>query len=123
MDKALPFYDRAIALCFNAFKVNPRDAGNLGHLALYYAKKGDYSHALEYVRRARSINGNDNDLIYKEAVIHAIAGKQADALPGLREAFQKGYAPEQAKNDPELKPLRTNPEFDKLLNEFSRKTN
>jgi adenylate cyclase len=122
-DKALPLYDRAIALCFKAFQVNPRDSGNLGHLALYYAKKGDQNRALEYIRRARSINGNDNDLIYKEAVIHAIAGKQPDALESLREAFQKGYTPEQARNDPELKALRASPQFDKLAQEFSRKVN
>src|SRR5207253_2631760 len=39
--KALPLYDRAVALCFKAYQVNPRDAGNLGYLALYHAKKGD----------------------------------------------------------------------------------
>jgi tetratricopeptide (TPR) repeat protein/TolB-like protein/tRNA A-37 threonylcarbamoyl transferase component Bud32 len=122
-DKAAPLYDRAIALCFKAFQVNPRDAGNLGYLALYYARKGDYTRALEYIRRARSINGNDAQLIYNEALVHAIAGKQTDALHTLGEAFQKGYKPEEAKNDPELKALRTNPEFDKLLNEFSRKAN
>ena len=62
-------------------------------------------------------------LIYKEAVIHFIAGKQAEGMQSLRDAFQKGYPPDEARNDPELKELRTNPEFDKLLKEFSRKTN
>ena len=122
-EKSLAYYDRAIALCFKAYTVNPRDAGNLGYLGLYHAKKGDASRAAEYIRRARSINGNDRDLIYKEAVIHFIAGKQAEGLQSLREAFQKGYPPDEARNDPELKALRTSPEFDKLLTEFSRKTN
>jgi Flp pilus assembly protein TadD len=122
-DKATPLYDRAIALCFKAYQVNPRDAGNLGYLALYYARKGDYTRGLEYIRRALSINGNDPQLIYNEALVHAIAGKQTDALHSLGEAFQKGYKPEEAKNDPELKALRANPQFDKLLNEFSRKAN
>jgi tetratricopeptide (TPR) repeat protein len=122
-EKAVALYDRAIALCFKEFQVNPRNAGNLGYLALYHARKGDQNRAVEYIRRARSINGNDNDLVYKEALVHAIAGKPAEALQSLREAFQKGYMPEEAKNDPELKLLRSSPEFDKLLKEFSRKAN
>jgi Flp pilus assembly protein TadD, contains TPR repeats len=121
-EKSVALYDRAIALCFKAFQVNPRNAANLGYLALYYAKKGDSNRAFEYIRRARAIKGNDNDLIYKQAVIQAIAGKRAEALLGLREAFQKGYAPSDARNDPELKALRTDPEFDKMLKEFSAKT-
>jgi tetratricopeptide (TPR) repeat protein len=122
-EKAAPLYDRAIALCFKAFQVNPNNAGNLGYLALYYAKKGDLNRAAEYIRRARSINANDSDVIYKGAVIDAIAGKQAEALRSLREAFQKGHSLDVAKNDPELQALRTSPEFDKLLKEFARKTN
>lgn len=122
-EKAMEYYDRAISLCFKAFQVNPRDASNLGYLALYHAKKGDNPRALEYMRRARAINSTDNDLIYKEAVIYAIAGKQTEALQSLRDAFEKGYKPEEARNDPELKALRANPEFDKLLNGSTRKAN
>jgi hypothetical protein len=61
--------------------------------------------------------------MYKEAVVEAIAGQQADALASLRTALQKGYAVQQAKNDPELKTLATNPELDKLIAGFERKTN
>jgi tetratricopeptide (TPR) repeat protein len=122
-DKALSAYDRAIALAYKTFQVNPRNANVLGSLALYYAKKEDPKRALEFIRRARSIDANDNSLIYKQATINALAGKQAEALSGLREAFQKGYAPEEAKNDPELKALSANPEFGKLMTEFGRRTN
>jgi serine/threonine protein kinase/Flp pilus assembly protein TadD len=122
-EKAVELYNSAIALCFKALQVNPRNTDNLGYLALYHAKKGDQNRAVEYIRRARSINRNDVHLIYDEALIHAIAGKQAEALQSLREALQKGNSPDEARNDPELKVLRTNPEFDKLLKEFSRKTN
>src|SRR5262249_49109758 len=122
-EKAAALYDRAIALCFKAYQVNPRDAANLGYLALYYARKSDDARAIDYIRRARSINGNDSDLIYKEAIIHTIAGKQVEAIQSLREAFQKGYTPEEAKNDPDLRALRAIPEFNRLLQEFSRKPN
>jgi serine/threonine protein kinase/tetratricopeptide (TPR) repeat protein len=118
-EKAKATYERAIALAYKALQVNPRDASALGSLAAYYAKTGDSKKALDFIHRARSIDGNDNELMYKEAVIDAIAGQQADALASLRAAFRKGYPVAQAKNDPELKPLEMNPDFGKLLAELN----
>jgi tetratricopeptide (TPR) repeat protein len=120
-DKAKSTYERAIALAYKALQVNPRDASTLGSLAAYYAKTGDSKKALDFIHRARSMDANDNALMYKEAVIDAIAGQQADALASLRTAFQKGYPVAEAKNDPELKPLEMNPDFGKLLAEFASK--
>jgi serine/threonine protein kinase/tetratricopeptide (TPR) repeat protein len=122
-DKAKTTYEHAIALALKAVRVNSQDASTLGFLASYYAKNGDSKKGLEFIRRARSIDANDNDLMYKEAVVEAIAGQQADALNSLRAALQKGYPVEQAKNDPELKTLATNPELDKLIAGFERKAN
>jgi eukaryotic-like serine/threonine-protein kinase len=120
-DKAKSTYERAIALAYKALQVNPRDASTLGSLAAYYAKTGDSKKALDFIHRARSMDANDNALMYKEALIDAIAGQQADALASLRTAFQKGYPVAEAKNDPELKPLEMNPDFGKLLAEFASK--
>ena len=100
-----------------------QDASTLGDLAYYYAKNGDSTKALEFIRRARSIDANDNELMYKEAVINAMAGRQPEALASLRAALQKGYSVAQAKNDPELKALAANPELNKLIAGFDRKTN
>ena len=75
----------------------------------------------EFIRRARSIDIHDNTLIYDEALIQALSGKSAEALKGLREAFQKGYSVEVAKHEPELATLRSTPEFQKLIEEFARK--
>jgi serine/threonine protein kinase/tetratricopeptide (TPR) repeat protein len=119
--KAKSGYDRAIALAYKALKVNPRDASTLGSLGVYYAKTGDSKRGLDFIRRAREIDANDTELLYSEAVIDTIAGQQADALKNLQQAFQKGYPVAQAKNDPELKPLEMNPDFGKLLAEFTAK--
>ncbi len=121
--KAKATYEQAIALALKALRVNPQDASTLGFLASYYAKNGDSKKGIEFIRRARSIDAKDNDLMYKEAVVDAIAGQQADALASLRAALEKGYPVQQAKNDPELKALATNPELDKLITGFERKTN
>jgi tetratricopeptide (TPR) repeat protein len=119
-DKANATYDKAIALAYKELEVNPRNAVTVGWLALYYAKKGNTTQALDFIRRARSINPSDVNLIYKEAVVHALADHPGTAFKALREALQKGYSLQEAKNDPELRGLQSRPEFAKLLGEFSR---
>ncbi len=121
--KAKATYEQAIALAYQALRVNPQDATTLGNLASFYAKNGDSKKGLDFIHRARTIDANDNDLMYQEAVVDAIAGQQSEALASLRAALQKGYPVQQAKNDPELKALATNPELEKLIAEFERKTN
>jgi serine/threonine protein kinase/tetratricopeptide (TPR) repeat protein len=120
-DQARSTYDKAIALAYKQLQVNPHDASTMGGIALYYAKKGDSTQALQFIRRARSIDPNSNQLIYNEAVIQALAKHPEEALKALREAFQKGISPEEARNDPELTSLENRPEFDRLLKQFSGK--
>ena len=120
-DKAMTLYETAIQLALKAYQVNPHNATTLGDLATYYAKKGDLSRAQDFMTRARKIDPNDTRLMYDEAWIQARAGKSAEAFKGLREALLKGYPPEVAKSDPELAAMRSSPEFEKLLKEFSRK--
>ena len=121
-DKAMTLYDRAIQLALKAYQVNQRDATTLGDLAAYYAKKGDLNRAQDFMTRARAIEPDNNRLMYDEAWIQARAGKSAEAFKGLRAALLKGYPPEVAKSDPELSGMRSSPDFEKLMKEFSRKT-
>jgi len=118
-DQAQSTYEKAIGIAYKELQVNPFEANTMGHLALYYAKKGDSTQALQFIRRARSIDPNSNELIYNEAVVQALANHPKDALNALRQAFHKGYSPEEARNDPELKSLEGRPEFGELLKEFS----
>jgi eukaryotic-like serine/threonine-protein kinase len=121
-DQAQSTYDKAIGLAYKELQVNPHNASVMGGLALYYAKKGDSTQALQFIRRARSIDPNSNQLIYNEAIVQALANHPEEALKPLRQAFQKGYSPEEARNDPELKSLADRPEFTNLLKQFSGKT-
>ncbi len=121
-EKATATYDRAIKLALKANQVNPNDAGVLGSLAEYSAKNNDPAEAQRWIRRARSIDQNDNSLIYKEALVNALAGQKEAALQSLREAFQKNFSVSESMNDPELKELRADPAFSKLVSEFSPKT-
>ena len=119
--KANATYDRAIALAQAALQVNPRDAAEMGSLALYYANKGDIASAKRYIQRARSIAPNLVNLAYIEAVVHTAAGEIQPAYGSLREAFDKGYSVEEAKNDPELNVLAGQPQFQQLVAQYSKK--
>jgi tetratricopeptide (TPR) repeat protein len=118
-ERAAAAYDRAIALAYKELEVNPRDAGALGMLALYYGKKGDARNALDFIRRARTMDRNDVQLMYNQALIHALLGHKPDSLRALREAFQKGYPAREAANDPEFSALAADPEFKRLVEQFS----
>jgi tetratricopeptide (TPR) repeat protein len=122
LDKAMAAYDKAIALEYKAFRVNSRDASALGGLGFYYAKKGEKKLALDFITRARTIDSKDTELIYSEAVVHALAGRQADALDSLREALKNGYSIKLVLADPDLNVLHATPEFQKLSQEFGPKT-
>ncbi|HEX9109837.1 MAG TPA: tetratricopeptide repeat protein, partial [Terriglobales bacterium] len=120
-DQAIQAYDKAITLAFQELQVNPRSFSIMGDLALYYAKKGDAINALQYIQRARSISPGDLQLMYSEVQVKALIGKPEDALKALRPALQKGYAAQEAWNDPELAKLQALPQFSQLVNEFSKK--
>jgi tetratricopeptide (TPR) repeat protein len=122
-DQAAATYDKAIQLAFQQLQVNPKLASVTGDLALYYAKKGDVTHALQYARQARSLDPDDLQLLYNQAEIYSLANRQKESLTALRDAFKKGYSPEEAVNDPELGSLKALPEFTKLVAEYSGKKN
>lgn len=119
-DKAMATYDRAIALAFQDLQVNAQNTGAMEDLALYYAKKGDSKHGLEYIQRARAIDKKDVGLIYVQATVENLAGKQADALRTLREALSKGYPVKDAQDDPELANLQSTPEFQAMVKQFKQ---
>ena len=122
-DQATFTYDKAIQLAFRQLQVNPKSASATGDLALYYAKKGDGEHALEYIRQARSLDREDLQLLYSQAEIYALTNHPQDAIAALHQAFQKGYSAEEAMSDPELGSLKSLPEFTKLVADYSGKKN
>ena len=119
-DKANATYDKAIALAFQELQVNPQSTAALEDLALYYAKKGDPSRGAEFIQRARKIDEKDVELMYAEATVAILANKPSDAIRSLRAAFSNGYPVKQAEQDPEFAKLKTTPEFQALVKEFSK---
>lgn len=110
-------YDKAIALAQKEAEVNPRDITTLGSLALFYAKKGSDQLAMQYIRRARTINDKDVSLIYNSAVVNALGGRPADAISDLRDAVKNGYPVGQIKDDPDFQTLASQSDFASLMNQ------
>jgi Flp pilus assembly protein TadD len=122
-DQAAVAYGKAISLAFQELQVNPRSAAIMGDLGLLYAKKGDEANALQYTNQARAIKPNDLQLMYSEVQVKTLIGKPEEALKSLRLALEKGYAAQEAWNDPELQKLQALPQFSQLVKEFSKKNN
>jgi tetratricopeptide (TPR) repeat protein/tRNA A-37 threonylcarbamoyl transferase component Bud32 len=121
-DKASAAYAKAISLAFQELQVNPRSSTIMGDLGLLYAKKGDAANAVQYTNQARAISPDDVQLMYSEAQVKTLIGKPEEALKSLRLALDKGYAAQEAWNDPELQKLQALPQFSQLVNEFTKKS-
>jgi eukaryotic-like serine/threonine-protein kinase len=121
-DKANTTYEKAISLGFKELQVNPQDTDAMAGLALYYAKKGEPDKGMEFIRRARAIDGNDVELLYIQAVVENLSNHSADALRDLQQALSKGYPAKEADSDPELGSLKDRPEFNAILKRFSTKS-
>ena len=122
-DQASAAYAKAISLAFQELNVNPKSAAIMGDLGLLFAKKGDAANALQYTNQARAIKPDDLQLMYSEAQVKTLIGKPEEALKSLRLALAKGYAAQEAWNDPELQKLQALPQFSQLVKEFSKKSN
>ena len=120
-DKASDAYAKAISLAFQELQVNPRSATIMGDLGLLYAKKGDATNAVQYTDQARAISPDDVQLIYSEAQVKTLIGKPEEAMKALKMALEKGYAAQEAWNDPELQKLQALPQFAQLVKQFSKK--
>ena len=118
-DRARESYAKAIALAFKELQVNPRDATTLAVVALYYAKSDDPKRATEFIRKARTLDPADPALMYYEAVVHTLAGREGPAIAALEKALASGYPAREAAGDPEFEVLAKSPEFGKLLRRYA----
>lgn len=118
-DKAATTYDKAISLGFKELEVNPQNTYAMAGLALYYAKKGQPDRGMDFIRRARAIDGNDVELLYIQATVENLSNHPTDALRDLQQALSKGYPAKEADSDPEFGNLKNRPEFAAMVKRFS----
>jgi tetratricopeptide (TPR) repeat protein len=119
--KARATYEQAISLAYQSLQSNPRDAKSLAGLGVYYAQEGDATKGLEFIRRARGIDPEDVDFLYDEAVINTLANRMPEALRSLEQALTKGISARTVLSEPDLTPLRQQPEFQTMMQKFQPK--
>lgn len=90
------------------------------HISDYYLKQGRYDKAVsiqeEYTKRLLGFPGWDSNAYYNLACFYSLSGKVEKALDNLNRAFKaKPDLKEWAKKDPDLDPLRQEPEFQSLF--------
>jgi tetratricopeptide (TPR) repeat protein len=110
-------YARAVELSRDGLKVNPSDPQTLSRLALYEAKLGRHADARAHIAEAVGLNAADGDILYRQAVVHTLAGRRPAALAALGAAVERGYSARRARMDYDLRTLQGLPEFKAIVAE------
>ena len=96
-------------------RVNAQDAKVMARHALYLAKLGRRADAIRYSEQAARLSPDDNDVLYKRAVVYCLLNQPSEAIDGLRLALQKHFSVSRAKGDDDLEALRARPDFAALM--------
>jgi serine/threonine-protein kinase len=110
-------YRKAADLTSEQLKTDDKNAMALARHAVFDAKLGDLAQALQHIRRAVELAPDENTVLYKRAVVHALLRQRQEAVEWLRQAIDKGYSRARAIADPDLESIRTLPEVAALLRE------
>lgn len=113
--RARSAYRRAVELTREELRINPRDASTMTLQAMCLAKLGRDGEASRVAAAANEIAPDDIQVVYDTAVVHALAGRQAEALAWLRRAIDGGYGANLAAEDDDLEALRILPEFQDVI--------
>jgi tetratricopeptide (TPR) repeat protein len=114
-DKSISTYRKAISLAEDRLKVNPRDASVLADLALYHAMLQQRSAALDFLKRAQTIDPKDPEVLYKSAKVYNLFGSPDQALTYLEQAINDGYSRVWPRDDPAFANLADNLRFREIL--------
>ena len=107
-------YERAVSLAEESLRVDPRAPDMLVALAVVEAKLGRFEAATRHALEASQLAPEHSEVLYKRAIVHALAGEEREALESLSAAISQGYSAELAREEEDLKIIRDTPEFEKL---------
>ncbi len=113
--RARSAYSRAVELTREELRINPKDASTMTLQAMCLAKLGRAGEASRVAAAANELAPDDIQVVYDTAVVHALAGRETEALAWLRRAIDGGYSATLATDDDDLAALRTLPEFQDVI--------
>ena len=95
--------------------MNPKDARTLALKAYCEAKLGSAGDAARDVDQAVALAPTDREVLYKKALVHALAGDAPAALTALADAIKNGYSVSLVASDRDWRPFHSSQEFQRLI--------
>ncbi|HCA79080.1 MAG TPA: hypothetical protein DEP53_05030 [Bacteroidetes bacterium] len=114
-------YQKAAQYALERLEVNPSDPQVLSQLAGYYADLGRKADARAALRKAISIAPTDKRVMSRAVSTFELLGDRKQAIFWLAKVAASGPISQEIKYSPEMKHLREDPEYQKLLKEQTRK--
>jgi serine/threonine-protein kinase len=108
-------YAQAVRFSEASLAVNPNDATEVARLAVYLAKASQFARARTEMGRALALAPQDVQILYRSAVVHALAGEHDDAVRDLRRAVDGGFSRAQVRNEEDFRALSQLPAFTALV--------
>jgi len=109
-------YRHAVQLGQEHLKVNANDGETLSVVALYQAKLGDGTKALDNIQKARHLAPGSRKVQWEAALIYELAGQRDNALDALQAAIRGGQPLDEVRGEPALAKLRADPRYQQLMN-------
>ncbi len=114
-DDARRAYRKAAAQAEVEVSVSPSDARAIARLAVYQAKAGDNAAAMRSLTRAQALAPDDQQVLQRAGVIHALAGRTTPALDAIEKAIANGFARRLIAEEEDFANLRSLPRFAALV--------
>lgn len=113
--RARASWAQCVDLANHQLAINARDSATIALIALCEAKLGRRLEARSHGAEALALAPGDREVLYKNAVIAALLHDRPQALRRLREALDRGYQAQLAREDDDLTGLRTLEEFRRIV--------
>ena len=114
-------FERAALYALERLTINPTDPQVLSQLAGYYADLGKKGDAMTALRKALSLAPNDRRVMSRAVTTFELLGDREKAIDWLRKLAASGPVSQEIKYSPEMKKLREDPKYQRLLKEKSNK--
>jgi tetratricopeptide (TPR) repeat protein len=108
-------YQRAIELARRSLTVDPRDAAAVGLIAVCEANLGHAVDADLRAAEALALAPTDRNVLLRSAKVYTLLGNRTRAFDSLRGAIEHGLSPQLVRDDPELTPIRSAPQFEAAI--------
>jgi serine/threonine protein kinase/tetratricopeptide (TPR) repeat protein len=108
-------YLKAVEQGQEEVSLGPSNARAIARLAVYQAKAGDDAAAMASIKRALGIAANDQQVLHRAAVVHALAKRTQPALDAIEKAIASGFSRRLVDEEEDFAILRPMPRFAELV--------